>query len=89
MTRASLDANLKHALSLGTPIKVFDPATNEVFYLVSAEQYQKLTEQSANDSDPRQFYPRVDRVMADDDAHDPLLDSTNDSRRRCRCRVSV
>jgi hypothetical protein len=75
MSRTPLDPNLKHALSLGTPVEVFDPVTNEVFYLVSAEQYQKLTEQATKDSDPRQFYPLIDRVMADDDAHDPLLES--------------
>jgi hypothetical protein len=75
MTRMPLDSNLKNALSLGTPIEVFDPATNEVFYLVSAEQYQKLMEQATNDSDPRPFYPLIDRVMAADDAVDPLLES--------------
>jgi hypothetical protein len=70
-----LDPNLKHALSLGTPVEVFDPATNEVFYLVSAEQFQTLSERMTKDSDPRQFYPLIDHIMADDDAHDPLLES--------------
>jgi hypothetical protein len=27
------------------------------------------------DFDPREFYPMIDKVMAEDDAKDPLLDS--------------
>ena len=41
MTRTQLDPNLKHAVSLGTPVEVIDPSTNELFYLVSAEQFRK------------------------------------------------
>jgi len=75
MSRTPLDANLKHAISLGTPVEVFDPTTNEVFYLVSAEQFQKLASQAAGDFDPRDTYPLIDRAMAEDDAHDPLLET--------------
>jgi hypothetical protein len=74
MTRAPLDPNLKQAVLSGTPVEVFDPASNEVFYLLSAEQFQKLTAMS-EDFDPRDTYPFVDLVMADDDAKDPLLES--------------
>ncbi len=74
MTRTPLDPNLKQAASRGTPVEIFDPATNEVYYLVSAEQFQKLTSLS-DDFDPRDAYPLIDKVMAEDDAHDPLLES--------------
>jgi hypothetical protein len=52
---------------------LFDPATNQVFYLLSAEQYRSI---NAGDTiDPREAYPNVERLMAEDDANDPLLDS--------------
>jgi hypothetical protein len=75
MTRAQIDANLKQAVTSGTPVEVFDPVTNEVYYLVSAEQFQKLTFALSDDFDPRQSYPLIERVMAEDDADDPLLES--------------
>jgi hypothetical protein len=75
MTRAELDPNLKQAVAVGTPVEIYDPATNEVFYLVSAEQFQKLATALSGEFDPRNVYPLIDQVMADDDAHDPLLDS--------------
>lgn len=69
-----LDSNLKQALSSGTPVEVFDPATNDVYYLLSAEQFQTLTLRGS-DFDPHDAYPLVDKFMAADDASDPLLDS--------------
>jgi hypothetical protein len=75
MTRAQLDPSLRQAVAVGTPVEVFDPSTNEVYYLVSAEQFQRMAIASADDFDPRHSYPIVDSVMADDDAHDPLLES--------------
>jgi hypothetical protein len=74
MTRTPIDSNLKNALSLGTPVEVFDPATNEVYYVLSAEQFQKMAIVSG-DFDPREMYPFIDKVMSDDDANDPLLES--------------
>jgi hypothetical protein len=75
MTRAELDPNLKQAVAVGTPVEVFDPTTNEVYYLISAEQFQKLASAATGDFDPREAYPLIDKVMAEDDAHDPLLES--------------
>lgn len=73
MHRTELDPNLKKAIQVGTPVELFDSATNQVFYLLSAEQYRSI---SAGDKfDPREAYPTIERLMADDDAHDPLLDS--------------
>jgi hypothetical protein len=75
MTRTPLDPNLKQAVSLGTPVEVFDPTTNEVYYLISAEQFQRLESAAVSDFDPRDAYRFIDKVMAEDDAHDPLLES--------------
>ncbi|MBA4107064.1 MAG: hypothetical protein C0485_15060 [Pirellula sp.] len=73
MHRTELDPNLKQAIQVGTPVELFDTATNQVFYLLSAEQYRSI---NAGDTfDPREAYPTIERLMADDDAHDPLLDS--------------
>jgi hypothetical protein len=73
MHRTELDPNLKQAIQVGTPVELFDSATNQVFYLLSAEQYRSI---SGGDSvDPREAYPTIERLMADDDAHDPLLNS--------------
>jgi hypothetical protein len=75
MTRANLSPNLKQAVSLGTPVEVVDPATNEVYYLVSAEQYQRITSLLSGADEPRLAYPLIDKVMADDDTNDPWLES--------------
>lgn len=75
MTRTELSSSLKQAVSLGTPVEVVDPATNEIYYLVSADQFQRIHSLLAGDSDPRKAYPFVDTVMADDNANDPWLDS--------------
>lgn len=75
MTRAELDPSLKQAAAIGTPVEVFDPATNEVYYLLSAEQFQKFASKLSGDFDPRDIYPFVDAAMVEDDASDPLLDS--------------
>lgn len=75
MTRAELDLNLKQAVSLGTPVEVFDPTTNEVYYLVSAEQFRGLAAALPGEFDPREAYPLIDKVMTEDDAHDPLLET--------------
>jgi hypothetical protein len=75
MTRAQLDGSLREAAQAGTPVEVVDPATNRVYYLVSAEQFQGMAVARPDDFDPRVFYPMIDKVMAADDAKDPLLDS--------------
>ncbi len=75
MTRAELDSSLKQAAAVGTPVEVVDPATKEVYYLISAEQFQKIASTLSGDFDPREAYPLVDQVMAEDDAADPLLDT--------------
>jgi hypothetical protein len=75
MTRAELDPNLKQAVTVGTPVDVVDPVTHEVYYLISAEQFRVIATAIAGDFDPREAYPVIDMMMAEDDASDPLLDS--------------
>lgn len=75
MTRAALNPQLKQVVATGTPVELFDPTTNEVYYLVSADQFQNLSGRAGSDLDPRIAYPLIDAIMADDDAGDPLLDS--------------
>jgi hypothetical protein len=75
MTRTELDSSLKQAVTVGVPVEVIDTATNEVYYLVSAEQFRIISAAVANNFDPQEAYPLVDIAMADDDSHDPLLDS--------------
>jgi len=75
MTHAMLDNSLREAAQAGTPVEVVDPATNRVYYLVSAEQFRRMGAMLSDDFDPREFYPIIDRVMAADDANDPLLES--------------
>ncbi|MFO0789585.1 MAG: hypothetical protein U0805_09005 [Pirellulales bacterium] len=66
---------MKHAIAAGTPVEVVDPATNEVFYLLSAEQFRLLSATLAPGENPQDHYPQVDLMMAADDKNDPLLDS--------------
>jgi hypothetical protein len=75
MTRARLDPQLKKAIAAGTPVEVVDPATNDVYYLLSTAQFQAAVRADTDDLDPQQAYPLVEMVMAEDDAGDPLLDS--------------
>jgi hypothetical protein len=75
MTHAQLDNSLRAAAEAGTPVEVVDPATNRVYYLISAEQFQKMAARLSGDFDPRELYPMIDKVMAEDDAKDPLLET--------------
>ena len=75
MTHAKLDNSLREAAEAGTPVEVVGPATNRVYYLISAEQFQRMGAALSGDFDPREFYPIIDRVMAADDTKDPLLGS--------------
>jgi hypothetical protein len=56
------------------PVTVVDPATNTSYVLVRADVFQGLRDWM-QDMDPRTAYPSMDRIMADDDLHDPLLAS--------------
>jgi hypothetical protein len=75
MVRAELARELQQAVGAGTPVEVVDPATQQVYYLISAEQFQKMRSALSGDFDPREAYPLIEKVMANDDANDPLLAS--------------
>ncbi len=75
MTRAELDPKLKQAVTIGMPVEIVDPATNELYYLISAEQFGIIARVVSDDFDPRAAYPLIETIMAEDDTHDPLLDS--------------
>ena len=75
MTRAVLDNSLREAAEAGTPVEILDEIKNRVYYLITAEQFQRMTAVFSGEFDPREFYPNIEKVMADDDANDPLLES--------------
>lgn len=75
MTRATLDISLREAAEAGTPVEVVNQTTNRVYYLITAEQFQRIASTLSGDFNPRDFYPLLNKVMAEDDANDPLLES--------------
>jgi hypothetical protein len=66
-----------HEVNDSGPVTVVDPATNTQYVLVRADVFQELQEWM-RDLEPQDAYPVVDRVLADDDAHDPTLASYQD-----------
>jgi hypothetical protein len=54
------------------PVTLVDSATNTEFVLVRADLYRRPAE-PMGDFDPREAYPFVDEVMAEDDAEDSAL----------------
>ena len=75
MTRAMLDNSLREAVESGTPVEVVDDIMNRTYYLITAEQFQRMSAVFSGDFNPREYYPIIDKVMAEDDANDPLLES--------------
>jgi hypothetical protein len=57
------------------PCRVIDPATKEAYVLIRAEVYERHRDLLEDDYNPREAYPYVDKVMAEDDARDPTLES--------------
>jgi len=66
-----------HEANDAGPVTVVDPATNAQYVLVRADVFQDVQEWM-RDLEPQEVYPLVDRIMADDDAHDPTLASYQD-----------
>ena len=76
MVRFEVDSSvLRDATKSGGPVEIVDTTTGQSFVLVPSEQYQKMCVTMSGDFDPRLVYPFVDQAMADDDAHDSLLDT--------------
>ena len=57
------------------PPRLVDPQTRETYVLLRADLYEQLRAFLEEEYDPREAYPFVDRVMAEDDANDPTLES--------------
>jgi hypothetical protein len=66
-----------HEANDAGPVIVVDPATRTTYVLVREDVFSELQEW-ARDLQPEDVSPMVDRVMASDDARDPLLASYQD-----------
>jgi hypothetical protein len=66
-----------HEANDAGPVTILDPTTNSEYVLVRADLFYELQEWM-RDLDPQDAYPFVDRIMADDDRHDPTLASYQD-----------
>jgi hypothetical protein len=62
----------------GEPMRVVNPRTKQAFILVPAEDYERLKSILDGRFNPQEAYPLVDRIMAEDDANDPYLDTYQD-----------
>ena len=56
------------------PVTVIDLSTSMQYVLVRAEVFEEMC-QWMRDLEPKEAYPMVDRIMAEDDARDPTLAS--------------
>jgi hypothetical protein len=57
----------------GAPTYVVDLRSNISYVLLRAELYEQMKAALDEDFNPREAYPFVDRVMAEDDSNDPAL----------------
>jgi hypothetical protein len=74
----NLTDDQRHAIEEhgGTPISLFDASTNSSYVLIRADQFEKVRALiEEGDYDPREAYPFIDKVMREDDALDPTLES--------------
>ena len=63
------------AIRDGQPVTIQPPEIGADCILVRADVYARIGALLTDvEMDPRDAYPHVDRVMADDDAGDPTLD---------------
>jgi hypothetical protein len=75
-----LSQELRHALAIqpGQPLQIEDPETHTRYVLVQLEVFERLQhamDYELSEPAPQEFYPLVDRVMQEDDLHDPSLES--------------
>jgi hypothetical protein len=67
--RAALDAEG------GAPVPVVDERTQQVYYLVAADQFERLRALlSADVVDPREMYPLIAKTAGEAGWNDPLMD---------------
>jgi hypothetical protein len=55
------------------PVRITDPDSDASFVLMRSEVYERMLVAAEDDPDPRENYPAIDRIMAEDDAEDPYL----------------
>jgi hypothetical protein len=61
------------------PIRITDPETSREYIVVPAEAYERL--RAARDDDMPDVSGLINEVMAEDDAHDPYLESYQEYRK--------
>ena len=60
----------------GEPVPIIPPEVGQECVMLRRDVYEQLCDAlSAGDFDPARFYPLVGQLMAEDDAHDPALES--------------
>jgi hypothetical protein len=65
----------------GELLRVVNPRTNETFVLMPANEYERLKSILDGRFNPQEAYPLVDRIMAEDDANDPYLQTYQNMER--------
>ena len=66
-----------HEANDAGPVTILDPVNDSQYVLVRADVFYELQEWM-RDLEPQEAYPLVDRMMANDDVHDPTLASYQD-----------
>jgi hypothetical protein len=74
MSTIQLIPEQQRALDADGLVRAVDPRTNAAYILVPEEEYQRLSAVPTNGS-VYTTAEMLDRVMADDDANDPLLEA--------------
>ena len=60
----------------GSPVPVIDPQTQKVYYIISAEQFERLkTLLAGEDFSPRELYPLIGKTAGDAGWSDPAMDA--------------
>ncbi len=60
----------------GAPVLVIDERTQRVYYLIPADQFERLRALTAiDDIDPREMYPLIAKTAGDAGWSDPLMDA--------------
>jgi hypothetical protein len=59
----------------GFPVEVIDEQTQQVYYLITSAQFERVQALLAADPhDPSELYPLISRTAADAGWNDPLMD---------------
>ncbi|HUQ70249.1 MAG TPA: hypothetical protein VM165_12030 [Planctomycetaceae bacterium] len=58
------------------PVRLVDPETNQEYVLLQVEVYDRL-QSVINDLAPRDFYPALQRALADEGWDEPHMDEYN------------